>query len=113
MVGTVRLVFLRPTAEFGVGHDQRVVPASQFAEATPAGHQTVRQLPEQAGVRCGLVLVRIEAVQRQPQCRDTAALRDDLAGLPHGIAEGTCGKLVVNCGCRRCGRRPPRHRSRP
>src|SRR6185295_7271941 len=64
MVGAVGAVLARPAAEFGVGHDERRVPAPDLDERRLERGETVGQILQQARLRARLVAVGVEAVQR-------------------------------------------------
>ena len=69
VIGPIALILARPAAELRVGHDQRVVPTSQLDQRRPHRRESLCELLEQRGLLAGLVLMRVEAVEREPDHR--------------------------------------------
>ena len=69
MVGAHRSVLRRTAAEFGIGHEQGVVPLPVALQALPKRGDRLGKLPQQVGVHAGLILVRIKSIQRDLDSR--------------------------------------------
>ncbi|NKA71379.1 hypothetical protein GO283_01060 [Ralstonia solanacearum] len=92
MVGAVVQVLARAAAEFGVGDDQRIVPAPELRQRALERRDAIAELPQQVVLRHQLVGVGIETAQRQAHRRHIRAAapggRHHLHGGLDGVAEG-------------------------
>ena len=81
MVGAVALVLARPATKLRVGRDHGGIPPPRLFQGRAKRREPVADLPQQVRVNIELVLVRIEAGERQANRGDARRIGTDGGGL--------------------------------
>src|SRR5262245_64141767 len=93
VIGSAAHILLWSPAEFGISHDQRRVPSIELDECLLERNDAVAKGLQQSRVRCRLIAMGVEAVQRQPHDSDASARTDNLCRRAHGRSESGTRKL--------------------